>query len=181
MLLSTPLKQITSERLLFRSLTELDATERYVGWLTDPVVNAYLTTRSATADSVRRYIVEKNNSPTALLLGIVWKESGELIGTVKLEPIDQRLGIATFAMMIGEKDFWGKGVATEVTKTMTELAFSQLGLREVQLGVLGENKAAIRAYEKAGFSTYRIEEQARDHGGVCYDQVWMRRVAPPRV
>ncbi len=101
---------------------------------------------------------------------------GKHIGTVKLEPIDVDKGTAMFGLLIGDRDYWGKGIATEVTNLIVDFAFNTLGLREVTLGVLADNKAAIRVYEKCGFVLDRVEPKAIDHGGVLYDQVWMKKV-----
>ncbi len=166
---------IQTSRLGLRKLTLEDANERYVGWLNDPEVNVYLETRTATVQGIRDYIDKKSSSDTALLLGIYWQQNDDFIGTVKLEPIDFATGVATMGILIGDKVYWGKGVATEVVNAITEYAFNSLGLSEVNLGVLGANLPAIRVYEKCGFATYQVDKNARQHGDATYDQVWMRR------
>ena len=72
------------------------------------------------------------------------------------------------------KDFWGKGIATEVTNLITQFAFSELGLCEVRLGVLAENLPAQRVYEKCGFTVFKIDKGALVHGNTAHDQIWMR-------
>lgn len=171
---------IDGDRVFLRVLEETDATLRYAGWLNDPVVNEYLETRHATIPGLREYIREKLESPTALFFGIFWKETGEQIGNVKLEPIDWSLGRATMGILIGEKAFWGRGVGTEVTNMIVQFAFETLGMAEVNLGVISENKSAIHVYEKCGFETYRVEKNAVNHEGVRYDQVLMRKRTKPR-
>ena len=63
-----------------------------------------------------------------------------------------------------------------MTNLIVDFAFSTLGLAEVNLGVLSENKAAIRVYEKCGFVVDRIDSKSMNHGGVLYDQVYMRKI-----
>src|SRR5688572_28708640 len=103
-----------------RELRESDASDAYASWLNDPVVNQYLETRSVALPELRNYIRAKAESPTALLFGIFWKENGKHIGNVKLEPIDRDKGEATMGILIGDKDYWGKGVATETTNLVSD-------------------------------------------------------------
>jgi RimJ/RimL family protein N-acetyltransferase len=164
--------------VFLRPLAEEDATDAYAAWLNDPEVNRWLETHSVTLPELRAYIREKRESPHALLLGIFWKETGQHIGNVKLEPIDREKREATIGILIGEKAFWGKGVATEATNLATEHAFSALGMRAVTLGVIPENTAAIRVYEKCGFTRVRIDAKAVNHDGVLYDRWVYRREVP---
>jgi RimJ/RimL family protein N-acetyltransferase len=162
---------IRTNRLILRSLDESDATERYAAWLNDRVVNQYLETRSVTLEDLRRYIKEKRESPKALFLGIFANDAGLHIGNVKLEPI--AADKATMGILIGDMNYWGKGIATEVTNAMCAYAFDRLGLSEVNLGVIAENNAAIRVYEKCGFTVDHAEKNAINHEGKLFDQVCM--------
>lgn len=46
----------------------------------------------------------------------------------------------------------GRGLGTELTRLLLERAFRRLGARRVTLVVFPENRAALRAYEKAGMT-----------------------------
>lgn len=161
-----------------RALSEEDATAEYVAWLNDPEVNKYLETRHVTLSELRDYIRSKKESSTAILMGIFWKKNGRHIGNVKLEPINKEKKTATMGILIGDKDYWGKGVATETINLVTAYAFSNLKLKLIELGVIAENAAAIRVYKKCGFETVRVEPKAMDHDGILYDKVVMRKCAP---
>ena len=68
-------------------------------------------------------------------------------------------------MLIGDRDFRGRGVAGEIIAA-TAAWLRQEGLREIVLGVARDNPAAIRAYEKAGFEigdTPHLPEHAHTH------------------
>lgn len=168
-------QEIDGGRIFLRILKPADATDRYAAWLNDPVVNQYLETRQTTKEELRRYIQDKRKSGAAELFGIFWQKTSRHIGNVKLEPIDFNAGTATMGILIGEKEFWGKGIATEVANLIVAYAFATLGLREVNLGVIAENKAALRVYEKCGFEVYQVDQQVMDHGGKKFDRVWMRK------
>lgn len=168
--------RIDGRRIYLRPLTETDASERYAGWLNDPAVNKYLETRSATAEELKAYIWQKNASQSAMLFGIFVKDTNEHIGNVKLEPIDEVKKTATMGILIGENNWWGKGIATDVTNLIVVYAFDALGLLEVRLGVIASNAAARRVYEKCGFAVERIDQKAIDHEGKKFDQVWMVKI-----
>ena len=197
--------RLNGERVYLRTLTPADASKEYAGWLNDPTVNQYLETRSVTIPELRRYIEEKDESDHAIFFGIFWKDPtsqhdgdlpaenrkeriddpasprGKHIGNVKLEPVDFVLSAATMGILIGDKDYWGKGVGTEVTNLITDYALSTLGLAEVNLGVMSTNVAAIRVYEKCGYNVDRIEEKSIHHDGILYDRVWMKKTVPSSV
>ncbi|MBT3451353.1 aminotransferase class III-fold pyridoxal phosphate-dependent enzyme [archaeon] len=160
--------------IYLRNLTDLDVTEEYCKWLNDPEVNLYLETRKVTIEELIKYVNDKNNNLNCLFLGIYCKSNDKHIGNIKLEPIDFVNKTATLGILIGNKDYWGKGIATEATKLISDYAFNKLGLIEVNLGVISENKAAIRVYEKVGFKVFDIKKNHIIHNNQNYDQVMMK-------
>ena len=85
------------------------------------------------------------------MFAIADAESHRHIGNVKLGPIDWVHRRAMFGIMIGEKEFWGKGAGEEVTRLMVEYGFYRLNLRRIGLVVFEEHRSAVRCYEKIGF------------------------------
>ena len=77
--------------------------------------------------------------------------SDECIGHVGLYEIDHRVRKAEFAICIGDKARWGKGLGVEVGKAVLRFAFRELNLNKVSLEVLDSNKGAIKLYEKLAF------------------------------
>jgi [ribosomal protein S5]-alanine N-acetyltransferase len=49
-------------------------------------------------------------------------------------------------------DRWGEGLATELAHAAVEVAFEDLGLREIVAFTLPENRASQRVMEKSGFA-----------------------------
>ena len=163
---------------MLRTLTPEYATEEYASWLNDSEVNEYLSTRSATVPELCAFIQEKFESDDALFFGIFWNENGKHIGNMKLEPIDFTKSSADLGMLIGDRDYWGKGVATEATNLITAFAFDILKLTSVRLGVIPENTVAVHVYEKCGFVKYETEKDALFEHGRFVDRMWMRKNAP---
>ena len=100
-------------RIKLIPLKESNASQRYTSWINDPEVNKFLDTKKTTIEELRKYIKDRYNDPNCLFLGIYTKNTNLHIGNVKLEPIDFENKIATLGTLIGDKEYWGKGYATE--------------------------------------------------------------------
>src|SRR3989339_219619 len=166
-------EKIIGDRIYLRELNLADATGEYCGWLNDPAVNKYLETRKATIEDLRNYIQQRVDDPNSFFAGVFDKENNVHIGNVKLEPIDWQKKRAVFGILIGNKDYWSKGIGTEATRLIIDYAFNSMGLEEIELGVIADNKKAARVYEKVGFKIVKIKEKAINHEGVLYDDIVM--------
>ena len=101
------------------------------------------------------------------------KSSLRPIGLAGLYNISNRNRNAEFGIMIGEKDRWGKGYGTEVTKLMLDYGFTCLGLHNIFLWVNDANERGIRAYRRAGFRMAGRLRQCSRLGGRAYDEILM--------
>lgn len=165
--------EITGERVYLRALHREDVSDEYARWLNDPEVNKYLATKSADKPSLIEYVNKKNEQSDALFLGIFLRQSSKHIGTIKLEPIDSVNYKAIIAIMVGDKQSWGKGYGGEAMKILMAYAQKELNIRLIELGVVGENTTAIAAYNKLGFVEVNREYKAVQYGEYLYDQVTM--------
>ena len=152
---------LIGQRLYLRPLEESDIGEDYVGWLNDFDVTRYLETGvfPSTAESIRQYLDRFQDSTTDIIFAIVDCETGQHIGNVTLNRIDWVHRTADTGLMIGRKEFWGKGYATEAWSLVVGHAFQRLGLRKITAGVVDDNKASLTALQKVGF---QIEGRLRD-------------------
>lgn len=161
--------------VILRPLERTDLNERYLGWLNDPEVTRYTETGifPSTAEDLENFYRSVTGSKNDVILAVVDKESGRHIGNVKLGPIHWIHRSATFGILIGEKEFWGKGAGEEATRLIVEYGFQRLNLRRIDLGVFAEHEAAVRCYEKVGF---KVEGRMREdlfQGGQYKDRLWM--------
>jgi RimJ/RimL family protein N-acetyltransferase len=102
-------------------------------------------------------------------LGIRTIDEDRLLGNASLFSISQKNRAATFGIVIGEKDFWGRGYGLEATRLMVRFGFDELNLNRIQLDVYDYNPRAIRAYEKAGFCKEGVRRQAVFREGAYHD------------
>lgn len=166
-------RPLESPRLSLRLLSTKDATQTYADWLNDPEVNEFLTTKSATRESIRAYIQEQLDKPGVEFYGMFLK-NGAQIGTIKLEDINPQEGHATISLMIGDKSRWGAGYGPEAMRRLIRHAFDDLRVSEIRLGVLERNVRAIRSYQKLGFRVTAVEPAWTSMNGRTHDRVLMR-------
>lgn len=144
---------IESPRLTVRSLDQTADLGPYSQWLEDPEVTRYLEVRFErfTADRLRRHIEDARSNPDVLLLGLFLRENGRHIGNIKLGSINRRHGRADMGILIGAKDQWGRGLATEAIDHVSRYAFRSLGLRCLEAGFYEPHRTSQAAFAKAGF------------------------------
>ncbi len=73
------------------------------------------------------------------------------IGTVSLLHIDHKNQIAEISILIGEKDYRGKGMAKQALTQLINYGFNQLNLNRLFLQLFEGNEPALRLYESLGF------------------------------
>lgn len=100
------------------------------------------------------------DSSKNIKLAICLKENDKHIGNVYLTDIDYRNRNAIYGIMIGDKSYWGKGIAKEAISLILHYAFMDLGLIRVEGIYLTKNLASINAAKKCGFKEEGILRKA---------------------
>lgn len=95
------------------------------------------------------------------------------IGNTAWIALDWHARTAEFILYLGEADYRGHGIGTEVTGLMLNYAFDTLGLHSVMLRVYSFNLAGQRAYARAGFREFGRRREAKMMGGARWDVVYM--------
>jgi len=77
--------------------------------------------------------------------------AGTLAGGIGFDPFGgERSGAASFGYWLG-KAYWGRGIATEAARMLSDDALSRRGLRRLEARVFAANVASARVLEKCGF------------------------------
>jgi ribosomal-protein-alanine N-acetyltransferase len=150
-----------------RTLCEDDVGEAYARWMNDPDVVRYTESRFAShgVEELRRYVAAVRRDPDALFLAMIAPRVGH-IGNIKLGPIDRAHATGDIGLLIGEKEWWGKGCASEAIRLISDHAFVALGLEKLTAGVYAPNVGCIKAFERAGFEREGVQRgRARFEGG----------------
>lgn len=151
-------KKLEGDRIYLRTLTEQDATEKYRSWINNPEINKFLETKKTSIKELENYITTQNNDPNCLFLGIFLKENDTHIGNVRLSSIDFNKKSGSIGLLIGEKEYWGKGYGTETYKLFINYVFNNLNLKIITSGAYKENIGAHHIKKKVGFKLYKEEE-----------------------
>jgi [ribosomal protein S5]-alanine N-acetyltransferase len=164
---------VQGERLYLREVRPADVNEAYYRWMNDPGVTRYLESRffPNDADSLRDYVRDRLKDRNSVFLAIVLKEGDRHIGNIKLGPIDWIHRLADVGVLIGEKDCWGKGYASEAIGLVVRLAFSRLNLHKLTAGFYAANKGSEKAFGNNGFVVEGIRKSHRFCEGSYTDTV----------
>ena len=155
------IEELQSDRLVFRPLSLVYLTERYVSWLNNPEVYKYLETGgNYTLEILKDYLIEVEQKKM-LFWGIHIKHTGEHIGNIKIDPVNRRHGLGEYGILMGEPSQWGKGYAKEASQRILDYCFAIQNLRKITLGVVSTNTAAVHLYKSLNFE---IEGVFKKHG-----------------
>lgn len=124
-------------------------------------------------DEIKEWIIFHSKQKDEIIYGIVDKINNKLVGHVGLYKIDFRVRSAEFAIMIGDKDYWGKGLGKSITKHMLSYAFNELNMYRIQLSVLESNEKAIKLYKDMGFVQEGILRKAQFKNSNYIDVILM--------
>ncbi len=175
----TELKRfIEGEKLYLREVRLSDVNEDYYRWMNDPEVTNYTESRfyPNSMERLSEFVKSKIGDEYNVFLAIVLKEGDRHIGNIKLGPINFIHRFADVALIIGEKDCWGKGYAAEAIRLMADYAFGQLNLHKLTAGCYNANIGSEKSFQKAGFS---IEGCRKSHyflKGTYVDAILLGRV-----
>lgn len=104
---------------------------------------------------------------------IVDTETNQPLGITGIHSINWVARSAEFRILMGAKDFWGKGIGSAVAQLLTAYGFQKLNLNKVWLGVASANKRAYHSYVKAGYKKEGVLRQEVYRNGKYYDAIRM--------
>lgn len=170
---------LKGEIIYLRRLTEDDASDDYVRWMNDPEINQYLESRfyEQTIESTKAFIRSVNNDNN-YQFGIFLIDSGKHIGNIKIGSINHYHRYADIGFLIGEKSFWGKGIATEAIGLATDFAFNTLKLHKLWGGAYSPNMGSVKAFLKNGYQQEGAKKNQYLCHGVYVDDILFGKVNP---
>lgn len=166
---------ITGSKIYLRGLTREDLTGPMFQWANDSEVThfMFMGLRPNSIEQLQKEFDVLNTSEKDFVFAIVDKKTDKHIGTAGLYVVNWVSRSAEYRIIIGEKNFWNKGVGQETAKLLLEYAFQKLNLNKVWLGVNASNKAGAASYRKAGFKDEGVLRQEIYRNGQYYDAIRM--------
>jgi RimJ/RimL family protein N-acetyltransferase len=146
--------RLETERLVLRelSLDDLPAIQLFAA---DPEVVKYHIWGPNTEDDTRAFLspaiaAQKESPRLAYEFAIIDKATDTLIGGcgIRSKNPESRIGDLGYTL---QRDFWGKGLATETARRLVSFGFDDLNLHRIWATCDPENIASARVLEKVGF------------------------------
>jgi len=150
---------LKGERIALRAL-EFGDLPRRVSWVNTPEIRAtlmfdYPLSLAKTEKWFRDSLMDDSKKH----FSIMHPDSSEPIGMTGLLQLSHKHQRAQFYITIGERDFWGKGIANEVIQLVLEYGFVELNLNKIFLYTIENNQKARKIYEKNGFVAEGVQRQ----------------------
>jgi len=126
--------------------------EMVTKWNYETEINFYFSKRPPLSEAQQLLWLEKTLSDvTKKKYIIIHQLNKKPVGLVSLMKIDTLSQKAEFGITIGEKNYWGTGVAKAASNMLLHYAFQILKLEEVYLTVFEANYRAIQFFSNLGF------------------------------
>lgn len=151
--------------------------KNYKNWLRDydvvKSINRLDYICPASAESIRNYCKAVIESDKDIFLAIYVKADNKFIGTIRVNNINWYTRVADIGILIGDKSYWGKGIATDSIHTVSKYLLNTLGIRKLTAGLMDINKSMQRVFEKLGFQVEGVFRKQDRFEGNYIDHIYM--------
>lgn len=160
------------KRIYLRAL-EPDDYKTSISWRNDPEILDMIGGPKffVSKETERKWVESNIGSNEKIVLAICLKDSNKYIGNIIIKDIDWRNRSVSMPILIGDKEEWGKGYATEARMMLLDYVFNEMGMNRVWGLVLENNIASIRSVEKCGFHKEGIMRESVFKNGKYHNQV----------
>jgi RimJ/RimL family protein N-acetyltransferase len=172
---------IYGDRIRLRHVEQADL-PRFVEWLNDPEVrhglSIYLPLSQIEEEQWFEKMLKHPPDEQPLAIEIQAEDGWALVGNSGFFELDWRNRSAELGVFIGDKSHWNQGYGTDVMRLLLRHGFTTLNLHRIYLHVFEDNRRAIRAYEKAGFTHEGRLRQAEFRDGRYMDVLLLSVLRP---
>ena len=167
-----PVVFLEGKKVILRPLDKRTDVEILQRWINDPEVRHNLAMIfPQTLKNEEEFIERAGDTTKGVVLGIVIKETSELIGTMALHEIDWPNRNATTGAMIGEKKYWRKGYGTDAKMILLDYAFNTLTLHTISSNAFVFNRRSIGYNAHCGYRVEGVQKSRLFRAGRYWDRV----------
>ena len=147
---------INTGQCFLKELNENDDLERYLYWMQTPSNNPFIRSSNVNYNLLqpKDFIIRCNKQDNVVLLGVYTNENSLHIGNIKFDEIDLVKKSAMLGILIGDKDFRGKGITREVILDSVLWLTNKYKIDTVKLNVDPNNLEALNLYQSLGFKIF---------------------------
>lgn len=132
---------------------DLDDLSNYLSWMTDEENKFIESVRPHwSIQELKNFVKTCNASETVVFLGIF--DGDNHIGNIKIDQINIVAKSAWIGILVGSCSHRGIGIGSAVISQTMKIFHENFQIDNFFLGVDKQNLAAIKSYEKSGFSYY---------------------------
>ena len=162
-------KFISGEKIYLRPVEESDFELVLFGKNDIRVRETLFLNKPVNSEEIKNELKKLLLSKETIMFTICTLDGDIPVGQTGLFRVDHVSRAAVFYIAIYDPDYWSKGFGTEATKLLIEYSFDILNLNRIQLHVSTENKYAVEAYKKSGYTIEGILRQAMYHSNKYVD------------
>lgn len=124
--------------------------DNYFRWFNDPEVRKYLaSTTPRNREEIDDWIKELAQTSSNAYFSITVGEQN--IGHIGLKNINLEAGTADLGIVIGEAQYWGKGIGKQAVDAIQKYATETLGLTQLTALVVNANSRSVALFTDCGF------------------------------
>ena len=155
--------KIETERLILRALESEDAENMFQNWSNDPKVTKFLTWPAnkeiKMAEDILKIWKSQYEKSDFYQWGIVPKSFGEVIGTISVVELDERVEKVQIGYCIGQK-WWNQGYTSEAFAAIISFLFEEVGVNRIEAMYDLRNPGSGKVMEKCGLQYEGMLRQA---------------------
>lgn len=142
-----------TDRVYIKEVQIEELNDSVMLWFNDKELMKYYTnsgnqiTREALLNSINEGKRLNNN----FTYGIYDISTNNIIGTIKIGPINLKHNISDLVVLIGDRNYLGKGLSKEIISLGNNIAFKEHNIRKLYGGMYLSNISSIKAYRSAGW------------------------------
>lgn len=132
---------LIGEVVYLRALEREDLSGNYFQWFNDQEVCRFNSHGRApnNMEKMEAYLHRAYTDPSLAVFAVIYRENDAHVGNICLQGINLTDRCAEYAIVMGEKDYWGKGVAKEASDLLLQHGFLTLNLHRIHCGTSEDN------------------------------------------
>lgn len=150
------MKFLYNDTIELEEFSRKHISDKYLGWLNDHEVTRFMMTgtTSVTSDDIELPYGNDDMRFAISVPRVGQVSCSDYVGTISLHNICWVSRKAEIGYMIGSKQHWGRGIASQAIELVTHYAFNRLNLNKVYAEIVDGNIGSARSLEKNGFTEY---------------------------
>jgi RimJ/RimL family protein N-acetyltransferase len=136
-------------------------------WRNDPSITEHLARLEATRDTINQWYASLGADKRAYAIVV----DDVLLGYAEIDDIDRMNKKCNIGVVIGNMQYWSRGIGTKAARAVTEIAFRELGMHRALAVASERNLASIRCFNRAGYTEEGRLRHANFRDGEFFDLV----------